>query len=201
MSLIYKITSPSGKTYIGQTVDYRSRLNKYRKNNCANQVKLYNSLLKYGFEKHKFEVIVEGDFNSNLLNELEMHYIRIYNSFNNGLNLTEGGGGNSGFIHSDEAKLKMRLKALGNKKWLGKKHTQETKDKISKKALGFKRKPMSIDSKLKLSNSKSRKVVNIDTNEVYNSALELSVILNMKVGTLRSWLEGRRNKKSNYKYL
>lgn len=201
MSVIYKVISPSGKIYIGQTIDYKSRLNRYKNNNCKKQLKLYNSLLKYGYESHKFEIIVEGDFNRNLLNELEIHYINLYNSFNNGLNLTLGGGGRSGYLHTDEAKLKMKLKAIGNSRWLGKNHTDESKEKISKSKIGVKRQPMGEETKAKLSISKSRKIIDLNTNEIYNSALELSNILGIKVGTLRSWLEGRRNKNSNFKYL
>jgi hypothetical protein len=48
------------------------------------------------------------------------------------LNITEGGEGCSGMIHSDEAKAKIGNKAKGNQRWLGKKHTEEAKAKISK---------------------------------------------------------------------
>ena len=56
---IYKITSPSGKIYIGQAIDIEKRLKVYKGLHCRNQVKLYNSLLKYGFSQHIFEVIEE----------------------------------------------------------------------------------------------------------------------------------------------
>lgn len=46
---------------------------------------------KYGKHVFKKEIIVQGDFNNALLNELERHYIRLYNSNNVGLNLTLGG--------------------------------------------------------------------------------------------------------------
>lgn len=56
---IYKITSPSGKVYIGQSININKRINSYKKLKCKKQPKLYNSLLKYGWEQHIFEVIEE----------------------------------------------------------------------------------------------------------------------------------------------
>lgn len=43
---IYKITSPSGKIYIGQSINIEKRWEKYQKyiENIKNQIKLYNSL-------------------------------------------------------------------------------------------------------------------------------------------------------------
>ena len=55
---IYKITSPSGKVYIGQAVNLRSRYLRYKNPNCTKQqVRLKNSFLKYGFEAHQFDII------------------------------------------------------------------------------------------------------------------------------------------------
>ena len=56
---IYKITSPSGRIYIGQSIDIQKRWNQYKYNSCKSQTKLYNSLKKYGWENHKFEIIEE----------------------------------------------------------------------------------------------------------------------------------------------
>jgi group I intron endonuclease len=54
---IYKILSPSGKIYIGQSKDIERRHNQYRLLHCEKQPRLYNSLKKYGWEKHISEVI------------------------------------------------------------------------------------------------------------------------------------------------
>lgn len=58
---IYKITSPSGKIYIGQSINIEKTW-KYRYKNlnaCKRQTILYNSLKKHGYENHTFEVIEE----------------------------------------------------------------------------------------------------------------------------------------------
>ena len=68
---IYKITSPSGKIYIGQSKDIRRRMQYYNRLNCKNQTKLYNSLLKYGWENHLFEILIE-------CSELELNYLEKY---------------------------------------------------------------------------------------------------------------------------
>lgn len=54
---IYKITSPSNRIYIGQTTWYNFRISRYRNLLCEKQVRIYNSLVKYGFENHVFDII------------------------------------------------------------------------------------------------------------------------------------------------
>ena len=54
---IYKITSPTGKIYIGQSTDLKKRENQYKKLHCKQQIHLYNSVKKYGWENHQFDVI------------------------------------------------------------------------------------------------------------------------------------------------
>jgi hypothetical protein len=48
--IIYKITSPSGKIYIEQSINFKTRLRKYKSLHYKNQLKLYDSFLKYSFE-------------------------------------------------------------------------------------------------------------------------------------------------------
>lgn len=54
---IYKITSPNNRIYIGQSIDIERRYKSYRKYNDKNQIRLYRSIVKYGFLSHKWEVI------------------------------------------------------------------------------------------------------------------------------------------------
>ena len=56
---IYKITSPSGRVYVGQSKDIESRWVSYRKGNCHQQRILFNSIIKYGWINHIFEIIEE----------------------------------------------------------------------------------------------------------------------------------------------
>jgi|GEM_PF-1092848 group I intron endonuclease len=147
---IYKITSPSNKVYIGQSNDLYSRFYIYKKLHCKKQIYLYNSLLKYGIENHKFEII--HICKEEELNYLEIYYSNIYKSTDRefGLNLRECGGANG--KHSEESKLKMRLSSLGKKK------SKESRLKMSLSKKGVKPfitgKHHSKESILKMSLSK-----------------------------------------------
>jgi len=55
---IYKITSPSGKVYIGQSIDIELRFKQYSNIlKSIGQRKLYYSFKKYGINSHKFEIL------------------------------------------------------------------------------------------------------------------------------------------------
>lgn len=89
---IYKITSPNNRIYIGQSRDCNTRKRRYSNLECLKQRRLYNSIKKYGWDAHKFEVIKECSIEK--LNESEKYYVDLYQSFNSvhGLNLIDGGG-------------------------------------------------------------------------------------------------------------
>jgi group I intron endonuclease len=57
---IYKITSPSGKIYIGQSTNIPEREKHYKRiTPIKKQTKIFNSLNKHGWDKHIFEIIEE----------------------------------------------------------------------------------------------------------------------------------------------
>lgn len=145
MICIYKITSPSNKIYIGQSRDFERRIHFYKSVTCKSQTLLYNSLKKYGFENHKIEIIHECSIEE--LDNLEIYYVDLYNSFNsdNGLNLKEGGGSNAKL--SDFTKRKLREINLGRK------HTNKTKLKMKTSWVKRKLVPVSKETRLKLSNA------------------------------------------------
>ena len=128
---IYKITSPKGKIYIGQSIEIEKRINSYKKMYEKNkgQIKLYRSFLKYGVNNHIFEIVCECIESE--LNNYERYYQELFNCLNNGLNcrLTKTND-KSGKV-SKKTLLKMSKASIGNTHWLGKKHTEETKNKIS----------------------------------------------------------------------
>lgn len=107
---IYKITSPTGRIYIGQSRDIFKRVETYRNVRCAKQVRLYRSIIKHGWNAHVFKIIHICD--SSELNDLEKYYIKFYDCFNtpNGLNLTSGG---DSPIVSTETKIKIGLASKG----------------------------------------------------------------------------------------
>ena len=78
---IYKITSPSGKIYIGQSINIIKRFKNYKCLSCKDQPIIYNSFKKHGVENHIFEIIEECTIEQ--LDEREIywkqHYIEKYN--------------------------------------------------------------------------------------------------------------------------
>jgi group I intron endonuclease len=86
---IYKITNPTGKIYIGQSINLEKREDDYMKFRCDKQPKLYNSLKKYGWGQHIFEIIEKCSLEQ--LNEREIYWGLYYNVLEeNGLNLRLG---------------------------------------------------------------------------------------------------------------
>lgn len=73
---IYKITSPSNKIYIGQSINIKKRFNNYKCLSCKEQPILYNSLFKHGSKNHKFEIIEECSIEQ--LNERETYWKQQY---------------------------------------------------------------------------------------------------------------------------
>lgn len=153
---IYKITSPTNRIYIGQSIDIEKRFLSYIRLHKKNktQVKLYNSFLKYGVKKHHFEIIEECSIE--LLNERERYYQDFYNVLENGLNCNLTKTNELKLIFSKESRDKISKSKIGNKYWVGKKHNSESKIKIS---LSKKNSILSIETKNKISLSLKNHIV------------------------------------------
>lgn len=122
---IYKIINPKGKIYVGKTKNYEQRLGYYKRLQCSQQRKIYNSLKKYGPENHIFEIIEECLYEE--LNEKEIYWINELKSVENGLNLSYGGDGGNLSKESEELRRVNSMKPIlqydleGNfiKEWRG----------------------------------------------------------------------------------
>jgi len=144
---IYKITSPKGRVYIGQSIDILYRFKKYKQMQCKGQVRLYNSFLKHNVENHLFEIIIECEINA--LNNLERQYQEKYNVLSKkGLNCQYVKSDCKKNVLSEETKLKI---SKGNK---GKKRTKEFKNLMRKKMLNI-----SDETRNKMSESAKKKTV------------------------------------------
>ena len=102
---IYKITSPSDKVYIGQSIDIERRFRHYKRMVCKEQIKIFNSMLKYGVDAHIFEVLELCDTED--LNNRERYYQDLYDSVANGLNLLYVKSEHFNGGHSEESKKKI----------------------------------------------------------------------------------------------
>ena len=117
--VIYRYKSPSGKYYIGQTIDEeRRRRNFFNLNKIYGGPKIEKSRKKYGPQNFEYTVLmkVTGDNPEEVkqyLNTLEIGFIRMYDSFKNGYNMCEGGSSNVGYHHSEEIISKMSKRMSG----------------------------------------------------------------------------------------
>jgi len=143
--LIYKSTNKvNGKIYIGQT----TRTLKCRmKEHISDQRKyhFHNALRKYGKKNFGWKILEYCDSKEEM-DEMEFHYIKQYNSFDDGYNFTYGGEGSVGYKHSKETLKKLSLSLKGkmtgeNNPFYGKKHTEKTKKLISEALLNTDKHP------------------------------------------------------------
>jgi group I intron endonuclease len=222
---IYKITSPTNKIYIGQSVDIKRRKTEYT--NYCHSGKLQNSIKKHGFENHTFEILEECSIE--LLNETERFWQDFYDVLGpNGLNSVLTKTSDKKMIHSEETKQKLRDVNLGKKHSdetkekcsvasLGYKHTEEAKSKISKARKGsvytdeqleHKRKFIYTDEwRNNISKAKkgkkykqglnTKKVINTETGEIFESIKQAALSIDMSVETLGNRLRGVTRNKTN----
>lgn len=220
---IYKITSPIGKIYIGQSLNLKKRFYTYKTpQSFKSQIKLYNSVLKYGFINHLWEIIEECRVE--LLNERERYWQEYFDCIENGLNckLTSTDS-KSGYLNQ-ETKDKISKALIGRKrgeyktkkekklkrpeviypKGVGRKHSEETKEKMRLSKL---RKPLSKEHVEKIKNTlkgrkpnNTKKVINTLTNEVYEDILQASKIIDVSYTKLYNMLTGRTINKTNLKF-
>ncbi len=130
---IYKIISPSGYIYIGQSWDIQKRFKEYKRLKCKSQCALFNSFTKHGSNNHIYKVILilKGEINQELLDKFEQFYIDKYKSEGfEMLNIRMAG---SRGKHSKETIEKMRLV---QSKIPRKKPSEETKLKMSLAHMG-----------------------------------------------------------------
>lgn len=112
MGVIYCYTNLiNGKKYFGQTVSEKTRYILHKSNAFNENSPEYNSVFhrairKYGWDNFKYEIVATSD-DIEILNSLEIMYIKKYNTkVPNGYNV-EDGGRNSAKPKSEETKIKL----------------------------------------------------------------------------------------------
>lgn len=136
---IYMLTSPSGKSYIGQTCDLKRRLIAHQTSKGC--ISIYTAIKKYGFVNFKLEILIDK-LAIEKANENEIKFILEYNTlFPNGYNLNSGGEMRE---PSDETRKKM---SVASKARIRKPLSDETKTRISERTKG---KKISEETRLRL---------------------------------------------------
>lgn len=150
---IYKITSPSGRVYIGQSKNIKKRFSGYKRMKSSCQSRLHASFLKYGVDNHTFEVIEECEFLQ--LNKRERFYQDMYDVLGpNGLNCVLTSTDTLPEVKSEETRKKLSISNTG------KTHTEEARKKVSIANIG---KVLSEESRKKLSEARKGMVFSEET--------------------------------------
>lgn len=165
---VYKITSPSGKIYIGQSLNVARRMIEHKYNSKSKNLKLYNSFREYGIKNHIVEIIFLSK-DKEEMNKMESFYIKKFDTVENGLN------------HIDI------LNNIGS--FSGKKHTEENVLKIKERMNGYK--PTNAIEK------RMKKVFCGFTNKFYDSISDCARDLNVSHTYISNQLNGKMTNKYN----
>lgn len=162
--VVYRHISPSGKVYVGITSNVKNRWA-----NNGYHYHRYNTVFsaaikKYGWDNFVHEILLEN-CSKEEANYTERYLIKWYKMHSQSYNITDGGEGCLGYVHTEESKKKAsdhnkgkhpynpkaieasrtamakmskeeRKLKYGVKGMLGKHHSEETKMKMSEKAKG-----------------------------------------------------------------
>ncbi|AGE49593.1 GIY-YIG catalytic domain-containing endonuclease [Acanthocystis turfacea Chlorella virus Can0610SP] len=229
MGFVYRLTSPSNKSYVGQTIrPIKERFNEHQtKTNC---VLIYRAIQFHGWHNMKKEWIEVPDDELNFYEEMLVTLLGTIAP--DGYNLREGG--ESGGKMSEEVKKKLSVAHTGktladehkqkisqsmsgeNNPMFGQTHTEETKIKMSDKRKGedhpMYRKTHTDDAKQKMSvahsgknNPLSKKVYQYDLDgtfvKLFASCGEAARSLNKNDGTcIRQCAIGKRPTMYGFKW-
>ena len=150
--------------------------------------------------EYKIEVLFDN-LTWNEACQIEQYLIKYYGrkdlKLGSLVNMTDGGDGTLGHIRiikplTDETRKRMSDAQKRNG------ISKEQRDKIN---FGFRN--MSEESRLNMSKTqfKPKKVINIETNEIYNSVKEVSKVFNISYDILKKHLSGITKNKTKFKYL
>ncbi len=190
--LIYKITNClNQKIYVGCTSkSIKQRFNQHVASSRRLNYGISRAISKYGAET------------AQQMYDKETYWIEKLGSFHYGYNMTKGGLGSPGKVHSQQSKERLRSSQLGRN------HSEESKRKMSEAQKG---KVFSEEHKRKLSNvAKSRTfsketrqkmsdamkvpIMCIETGQVFNSIKEACETLDLHSPGVRAVMNGKQEK-------
>jgi len=195
------INKINNKKYIGitcQNPEKRWRKGKGYKYYFKNAIQLY------GWHNFKHLILASNlteteakNFEKILIDKLRS------NNINYGYNLTNGGEGTRGYKHTELSKQKMSENKKGkytgsNNHFYKKTHSNEIKEKFSQDRKGRK---LSKEWKEKLRESHFKKIINIDTGEIFDSILDASKKYNVTNTNLVKCCKGKTKTCKGYRWM
>lgn len=211
MWLVYLISFPNGKHYVGVTTNFNNRKNqhKYAAYTKKMNTPLYNAFRKYGWENINFSIL-ENEIFADYIDSKEINYIAKYAALidNNGYNLQKGGVANKEV--SEYTREKLRSSHIGRvqsqttidkrvKKNTGQKRTDEAKIKMSKWQIGRKMPKETIN---KMRAAKSTPIGSFDLEgkliKKYASAREAERIDGYSHSSIGRWIRGEVIPQNNF---
>jgi group I intron endonuclease len=190
LGCVYKITNPVEAVYVGSTKSFKFRMGYYRRLNCKHQTKLYESLIKYGYENHKIEAIEWVPYSELKKREREMGIFYNVLDAKMGLNcFLPGYDGLKGLI-SEEWKKGHRERSNMQ---IGRQLSNSTKEKMAKNS--SRHKP-SNETIMKSKKKLSRPILQLDESGNIVNEFESATIASIVTGIGRSSIKENLNGRS-----
>ena len=199
--IIYKIVNKiNKKIYVGQTK--RTLKERMEEHVRKNSIPVDKDIEKYGIENFDIKVI-DVATNEEELNDKEKLWIRKLNCMlPKGYNQTFGGKTTKGFTHREQSKEKMskaksKLYVGSGNPFFGKRHSEESKEKMSKARKGRK---LTTEWKEKIGLAQRKKVINLDTGEVFDSIKSAAVHYELKETHITRVCKGKRKTTGGFRW-
>jgi group I intron endonuclease len=174
---IYIFTSPSGKAYIGKTKDFKERRwDHITWANRGSHFPFHRAIRMYGIDNFEVELIpcAESD-----LNFFEKLFIAFFRSFGKVYNCTDGGDGMNGYSPSPEVRSRISNTLLEYyKNPESRKKTSEATKRgmaapdVVAKMKAFREKPVSEETRQKMSKASTGRIPSQETLEKRSIALK-----------------------------
>ena len=221
MGLIYKVTNKiNQKIYIGQTSNTLGERKKQHIQSAFNSRRptknyFHKAIKKYGIDNFQWEILEDNILEKDL-NKREKYWIKYYNSYLNGYNLTEGGDSFNNIekwrqenpqlakesaqrgcqimkhiltLHPEKEEQRKENSKKGMQKYF-QEHEQEWREKSYQIYLKHKEQ---VDKQFEeFHKQQSKKVLCINTNIIYPSASEASRQTKISQGNISACCRGER---------
>jgi group I intron endonuclease len=222
---VYKITSPTGRIYIGSSISINDRFTNYRNGHLKLQRKLCASFKKYTTRLHTFELL-EICCKENVRKRERFHCVKNDVLNQNNLNLKIPYEDDGYVSISDETRKKLSEARTGEKNSMygrsgelspnfGKKMSKDFCQKISERVSGEKHpmygKKHSEETKEKLkassrrisrgAHSQARKVICIETGQIWDCAVDCFTEVGLTRDQLYKMLNNKLKSPPKYKYI